>query len=86
MLASSAVDRGLEPLSGQTKEYKIGIGCFSTNLTASGQLLNRHLTTLLSSNQIYTLMYSLHIHGIIGLLVRNRFDLLLFKAFLHYII
>ena len=40
ILASSAVDRGLEPLSGQTKEYKIGIGCFSANLTASGQLLH----------------------------------------------
>jgi hypothetical protein len=24
----------------QCKEYKIGIGCFSTNLTASGQLLH----------------------------------------------
>jgi len=30
MLAASAVDRGLEPLSCQTKDYKIGICCFST--------------------------------------------------------
>jgi hypothetical protein len=29
VLASSAVDRGFEPLSGQTKDYKIGICCFS---------------------------------------------------------
>jgi hypothetical protein len=28
VLASSVVDRGLEPLSGQTKDYKIGIFCF----------------------------------------------------------
>ena len=28
VLASSVVDRGLEPLSGQTKDYKIGICCF----------------------------------------------------------
>jgi hypothetical protein len=28
-LASSAVDRGFEPRSGQTKDYKIGICCFS---------------------------------------------------------
>jgi hypothetical protein len=28
-LASSAVDRGFEPRSGQTKNYKIGICCFS---------------------------------------------------------
>jgi hypothetical protein len=27
--ASSAVDRGFEPRSGQTKDYKIGICCFS---------------------------------------------------------
>ena len=28
VLASSAVDRGFEPRSGQTKDYKIGICCF----------------------------------------------------------
>jgi len=29
VLAPSAVYRGLEPRSGQTKDYKIGICCFS---------------------------------------------------------
>ena len=29
VIASSAVDRGFEPRSGQTKEYNIGICCFS---------------------------------------------------------
>ena len=29
VLASSALDRGFEPRSGQTKDYKIGICCFS---------------------------------------------------------
>jgi hypothetical protein len=29
VLTSSAVDRGFEPWSGQTKDYKIGISCFS---------------------------------------------------------
>ena len=29
MLASSGVDRGFEPRSGQTEDYKIGICCFS---------------------------------------------------------
>jgi len=29
VLASSAVDREFEPQSGQTKDYKIGIYCFS---------------------------------------------------------
>jgi hypothetical protein len=34
VLASSAVDRGFEPWSGLTKDYKIGICCFSTNHAA----------------------------------------------------
>jgi hypothetical protein len=29
MFTSSAVDRGFEPRSGQTKDYEIGICCFS---------------------------------------------------------
>ena len=29
VLTSSAIDRGIEPRSGQTKDYKIGICCFS---------------------------------------------------------
>jgi hypothetical protein len=33
VLTSSAVDRGFEPRSGQTKEYKIGISCFSAKHT-----------------------------------------------------
>jgi hypothetical protein len=28
-LASSVVDRGFEPRSGQTKDYTIGINCYS---------------------------------------------------------
>ena len=34
VLASSAIDRGFEPLSGQTKNYEIGIYCFSTKHAA----------------------------------------------------
>jgi hypothetical protein len=34
VLASSAVDRGFEPRSGQTKDYKIGICCFSAKHAA----------------------------------------------------
>jgi hypothetical protein len=34
VLASSAVDRGFESLSGQTKDCKIGISFFSTKHTA----------------------------------------------------
>ena len=34
MLALSVVDRGFEPRSGKTKEYKIGICCFSAKYAA----------------------------------------------------
>ena len=34
MLASSAVDHGFEPQSDQTKDYKIGICCFSAKHAA----------------------------------------------------
>jgi hypothetical protein len=34
VFASGAVDRGFEPRSGQTKDYKIGICCFSAKYTA----------------------------------------------------
>ena len=34
MLTSIAVDRGLESRSGQTKDYEIGICCFSAEHTA----------------------------------------------------
>ena len=46
VLASSAVDRGFEPQSGQTKDYKIGICCFSAKQAAlrgkSKDLLTRN--------------------------------------------
>ena len=34
VFASSAVGRGFEPQSGQTKDYKIGICCFSAKNAA----------------------------------------------------
>jgi hypothetical protein len=34
VLASSVVDRGFEPRSGHTKDYKIGICCFSAKHAA----------------------------------------------------
>jgi hypothetical protein len=34
VLFSPAVDRGFEPRSGQTKDYKIGICCFSAKHAA----------------------------------------------------
>jgi hypothetical protein len=34
VLSSSVVDRGFEPRSGQAKDYKIGICCFSAKHAA----------------------------------------------------
>jgi hypothetical protein len=47
MLALSAVDRGFEQLLGQTKDYKIGISCFSAKHTA----LRRKSKVWLTRNQ-----------------------------------
>ena len=47
VLASSAVDDGFEPRSGQTKDYKIGICCFSAKDTA----LRRKSKDWLTQNQ-----------------------------------
>ena len=47
VLASSAVDHGFEPRSGQTKDYKIGICCFSAKHAA----LRRESKDLLTRNQ-----------------------------------
>jgi tRNA U38,U39,U40 pseudouridine synthase TruA len=45
--ASSAVDRGFNPRSGQTKDYRIGICCFSAKHTA----LTRKSKDWLAQNQ-----------------------------------
>jgi hypothetical protein len=47
IIASSAVDRGFEHRSGQTKDYKIGICCFSAKLAA----LRRKSKDWLARNQ-----------------------------------
>jgi hypothetical protein len=47
VLASSVVDRGFEPWSGQTKYYKIGICCFSGKQAA----LRRNSKDWLARNQ-----------------------------------
>jgi hypothetical protein len=47
VLVSSAVDREFEPRSGQTKDYKIGICCFSAKHAA----LRRKSKDCLARNQ-----------------------------------
>jgi hypothetical protein len=47
ILASSVVDRGFEPRSGQAKDYEIRICCFSDKLT----VLRRKSKDWLAQNQ-----------------------------------
>ena len=47
VLASSVVERGFEPQSGQTKDYKIGICCYSAKNVA----LRRKSKDRLTQNQ-----------------------------------
>ena len=47
VLTSSAIDRGFEPRSGKTKDYKIGICCFSAKHAA----LRRKSKDWLARNQ-----------------------------------
>ena len=47
VLTSSAVDHGFEPRSGQTKDYEIGICCFSAKHAA----LRRKSKDCLARNQ-----------------------------------
>ena len=47
VLASSVVDRGFEPRSGQIKDYEIGMCCFS----AKHALLRRKSKDWLARNQ-----------------------------------
>jgi hypothetical protein len=46
VLTSSAVDRGFKPISGQTKDYEIGICCF----TAKNAALNKKSKDWLARN------------------------------------
>ena len=58
VLASSARDRGFEPRSGQTKDYKISMGCFSGKHAAirrkSKDWLARNQNNLSEWNDIST--------------------------------
>ena len=62
VLASSVVDRGFEPPSGQTKDYKIGICCFSAKHAA----LRRKSKDWLARNQENVSEWgNMSIHGLL---------------------
>ena len=62
VLVSSAVDRGFEPRSAETKDYNIGICCFSTKHAA----LQRKNTDWLDRNQTNVSEWSsMPIHGLL---------------------
>ena len=49
MLASNLVDHGFEPQTGQTKDYTIGICCFSAKDAALRRNLHHHTFPFLSA-------------------------------------
>ena len=62
VLASSVVDRGFEPQSGQTKDFKIGMCCFSANHA----VLRRKSKDWLARNQNNVSEWSdMSIHGLL---------------------
>jgi len=55
IVASSGLDRGVKSWSGQTKDYKVGICCFSAKHAA----LMRKRQDWFARNQMYVLALSL---------------------------
>ena len=58
VLASSAADRGCEPRSGQTKDYKMGICCISAKHT----VLRRKSKDWLARNQDNVFRVERHVY------------------------
>ena len=54
ILVSGAVDREFEPWSGQTKDYKIGMCCFSAKYAALRSKSKDWLDRNPSGNDMYT--------------------------------
>ena len=87
VFASSVVERGFEPRSGQTKDNKIGICCFSTKHAAlrrkSKDWLARNQNNVskwsdmsthgLSSDQLHCSTINIHL----SMLVKNKADLII---------
>ena len=62
VLSSGAVDRGFEPHSGQTKDYKIGICCFSAKHAA---LRSKNKDWLARNQNNVSEWSELSIHGLL---------------------
>jgi hypothetical protein len=55
-VASSAVDRGFEPRSGQTKDYKSGICCFSAKHAALRRKSNDGIRIMYAPFSLYIVL------------------------------
>ena len=62
VLASSVVDRGFEPRSGQTRDYKIGICCFSTKYVV---LMRKSKDWLARNQNNMSEMRDMSTHGVL---------------------
>jgi hypothetical protein len=63
VLASSAVYRGFEPLSGQTKDYTIGICCFSAKHAALSRKSKDWLALLLLVDRPFKFKWAIQYRG-----------------------
>jgi hypothetical protein len=81
MLTSSVVDRGFKPRSGQTKDYKISICCFTAKQAAlrskSKDWLARNNVSEWSDMSTVVSVSQLYCH-IVSSVVRKAFSLLRF--------
>ena len=59
VLASSVVDREFEPRSGQTKDYKIGMCCFSAKQAA----LRRNSKDMVGSESGYCVLVGRYVYS-----------------------
>ena len=62
MLTSSVVDRGFKPRSGQTKDYAIGICCFSAKHTV---LMRKSKDWLACNQDNVSEWVNMSIHGLL---------------------
>ena len=91
MLVLSAVDRGFEPWSGQTKDYEIGICCFSAKHAAlrrkSKDWFARNQNNAFEWSDMSTrgllLQWASTIKIQLGVLVYNKADLIIISLIIN---
>jgi hypothetical protein len=92
VLVSSEVDRGFEPRSGQTLDYKIGICCFSTKHAAlrrkSKYWVARNQNNVSEWSDISTrgllFQWASTIQIQLNVLIKNKVDLIIISLIINF--